>query len=94
MNEQQKQIQLKAEDAALKGAYANLMQVSHTREEFVLDFIFMHPPVGTLSARVLTSPGHLKRIIAALQENVAQYERAFGKIAPAEEPQSSIGFAP
>jgi len=50
------------------------------------------PPQGTVTARVITSPGHMKRIIKALQENLAKYEASFGKLTEAELPQGTIGF--
>ncbi len=74
------------------GVYANNMMVTHTREEFVMDFAFITPPVGTVVGRITTSPGHMKRIIAALQENVKKYEARFGTIILAEEPKGPIGF--
>jgi len=74
------------------GVYANSMVVTHNREEFVTNFSFITPPVGTVSARVITSPGHMKRIISALQENVKKYEAQFGTIIQAEEPMGPIGF--
>lgn len=74
------------------GAYANNMLVTHTREEFMMDFSFLTPPVGTVVARITTSPGHMKRIIAALQENVRRYEARFGTIILAEEPRDQGGF--
>ncbi len=63
------------------GSYANQMAVAHTQEEFVLDFIMATPPVGVVNARVVVSPGHAKRIAAALLENVEKYEKTFGTIA-------------
>jgi len=90
---QQKQIQVKATDEALRGIYANAMQISHTREEFVLDFLNMFLPTATLNARVITSPGHLKRIVAALHDNLKKYEEKFGEIETAQAPQNEIGFA-
>jgi hypothetical protein len=74
------------------GVYANNLMITHTREEFIMDFSVIAPPVGTVSARVITSPGHMKRIIAALQENVKRYEAQFGIILQAEEPKGTIGF--
>ncbi|MFX1476365.1 MAG: DUF3467 domain-containing protein [Promethearchaeota archaeon] len=74
------------------GAYANNMLVIHTKEEFVMDFLMVAPPTGAVTARVIISPGHMKRIIAALQENVKKYEQKFGSIAAAEEPKGTIGF--
>lgn len=90
---QQRQINIKIEDAILKGAYANAMAVSHSKEEFVLDFMDIYPwqKAGIVTARVITSPGHAKRILTALQENVKKYEEKFGKIEVAKEPEG-IGF--
>ena len=68
------------------------MMVTHTQEEFVLDFILATPPMGVVSSRVLISPTHAKRILAALQENIGNYEKVFGTISqatPAHSSQSS-----
>jgi len=92
MNGQPKQIQIKAKDDDLKGNYSNLMQIFHTREEFLLDFFLISPPTGVLASRVVMSPGHLKRMIKALQENVRKYEEKFGEIKEAEIPETKIGF--
>jgi hypothetical protein len=86
------QIQIKATDEKLKGEYANLMQVLHTKEEFVLDFLNVFPPTGTLNARVIVSPGHMKRMIVALTENMKRYESQFGSVTPSDAPQNPIGF--
>jgi len=75
------------------GAYANNMIVTHTKEEFIMDFLMTAPPSGAVTARIITSPGHIKRIISALKDNARKYEQKFGKIAPAEEPKGTIGFA-
>jgi hypothetical protein len=72
------------------GAYANSMIVHHTKEEFILDFIFVAPPAGSLVARIILSPGHVKRVLAALQENMAKYEGKFGTIKVAEEPSGEL----
>ena len=92
MDEQPKQIQIKAQDDELKGKYANLMQVTHTQEEFMLDFFLVVPPQGTLVSRVILSPGHVKRMIKALQENLEKHEAKFGKIKEAEAPEGALGF--
>lgn len=92
MNTDQNQLQLKASDETLKGVYANVMQVQHSKEEFLLDFMNTFPPVATLNARVIISPGHMKRIVGALKENIERYEAAHGKIEEAAAPDE-IGFA-
>ena len=86
------QVQIKANDEKLAGQYANMMQVSHTREEFVLDFVNVLPPSGQLVSRILVSPAHAKRILAALEDNVKKYEAQFKKIEGADSDKPSFGF--
>lgn len=87
-----KEIQVKVTDEVLKGAYANMVQVSHTAEEFVLDFMNLFPPAGIVSARVIMSPSHVKRLTKALEDNIKNYEADFGTISLAVVPDSKIGF--
>jgi len=89
---QQKQIQIKAQDQDLKGSYSNLMQITHTQDEFVLDYFLVLPPQGTLASRVILSPGHLKRMMNALKDNVEKYEAKFGPIKEVDAPEAPIGF--
>lgn len=84
--------QVKATDETLKGEYANAMQVMHTKEEFVMDFLSTFPPVANLVSRVIVSPGQMKLIAKALNENIANYEKQFGNVTPSEQPKSTIGF--
>lgn len=89
--QQPNQIQIKATDEKLKGEYSNVMQIIHTKEEFVMDFLNVFPPTGTLNSRIIVSPGHFKRMVKAVQENLDKYESSFGKVEESEAPQS-IGF--
>lgn len=93
VNAGQKQMQIKISDDVLKGVYANAMQVVHSKEEFVLDFLNLSPHMGAgvVSTRVIMSPGHLKRVIAALTDNLKRYEDKLGKIQEAEAPEE-LGF--
>jgi hypothetical protein len=72
------------------GVYSNNMAVVHTREEFIMDYLMVAPPRGTVAARIIVSPGHMKRILNALQENIAKYEEKFGNIEVAEGPQGKV----
>ena len=92
MSPQPQQIQVKITDEVLKGTYANLAQIAHTKEEFVVDFLSMMPPQGIVSARVYMSPAHTKRLSLALTENVKKYEEQFGKIAEGTQESPEIGF--
>ncbi|HEV8601670.1 MAG TPA: DUF3467 domain-containing protein [Patescibacteria group bacterium] len=71
---------VKISDEVLKGAYSNSMQVFHTKDEFTLDFINSLPPQAQVVARVITSPAQLKRILAALTQNLGRFEAQFGTI--------------
>lgn len=90
--QQGKQIQIRAKDDDLKGSYSNLMQVVHTKEEFVLDFFNVTGQAGVLASRVILSPGHFKRMLLALQDNLKKHEDAFGKIETADAPNNEVGF--
>jgi len=92
--ENQQAIQIKITDEVLKGFHANMMSVAHSKEEFVLDFINVYPwqRNGIVGSRVIMTPGHIKRVIAALSENLQKYEKQFGKITEAKAPSEEIGF--
>jgi hypothetical protein len=86
-NGPQPRVEIKLPEKLAGGVYANNMVVSHTREEFVLDFLSVfHPRSGVVTARVVLSPGHLKRVVRALSENLARYESHFGKLTEAPSP--------
>ncbi len=68
------------------GAYANLALVNHSPTEFVLDFIQLMPGVqqAKVRSRVILAPLHAKRVMNALQQNIANYEQQFGEIKEVE----------
>ena len=77
------------------GAYSNYARISHTKEEFVLDFMMITPPIGSVTARVIMSPGHSKRLLSALKANLDKYEGNFGPVTEAAEPpKPQMGFHP
>ena len=90
---ERRQIQITFPEHLKGGVYSNNMFVSHNREEFIMDFMMVAPPTGAVTARVVISPGHMKRVITALQDNLKKYEDKFGRITAAEEPaKGQIGF--
>jgi hypothetical protein len=91
-----KEIRVEMRRELAGGVYANSLRISHTAEEFILDFIMIAPPAGDVTARVITSPGHMKRIVSAMEENIAIYEKKHGKIKPSAQPvqDQHIGFKP
>lgn len=69
------------EDIA-EGIYANLAMIAHSNSEFVIDFIRLMPglPKAKVKSRIILTPEHAKRLLAALKDNIAKYEDAFGDI--------------
>lgn len=78
-------LEIQLDEEIAQGAYVNLAAINHNDTEFVLDFIYVQPqaPRAKVRSRVITSPRHAKRMLLALQENVARYEKSFGPIEPA-----------
>jgi hypothetical protein len=94
MATQGQQIQISFPEQLKGGVYCNNLVVGHTKEEFIMDFMLIAPPTATVTARVIMSPGHMKRTIAALKANLENYEKNIGTIteAPEPTPKGSIGF--
>lgn len=76
------QLQVDIDDTMAQGIYANLAGVTHSETEFIFDFLFLQPnqPKAKLRSRIISSPVHTKRFIAALKENIKRYEERFGVI--------------
>src|SRR4029077_6622487 len=93
---EQVQVQIKADEKELVGQFSNLVMFHHTAEEFTVHFIYVFPnvPQGKLVSSVIVSPGHAKRILRALEENIRRYEKQFGPIreVPEPTPVPNVGF--
>jgi len=80
------ELKLRMSEQVGTGVYANSMLVSHSPSEFILDFALVTGGNGQVVARVITNPPHIKRVVAALEDNIRKYEAQFGPItAPAPE---------
>ncbi len=77
-------IQVATGDEMSRGRFSNTMLVSHGAEEFMMDWLLSSPSGTHLVSRIIVSPGHVKRIIAALTENMDKYENRFGPVRVAE----------
>jgi len=88
------QVRIEMDDAMAQGAYVNLAFIRHAETEFTMDFIYVQPqePKAKVRARIISSPGHTKRFLVALQENIKKYEEKYGAIKVAGEPSKKIGF--
>ncbi len=78
----QNQINIELPEEVAEGIYSNLAIISHSHSEFVVDFIRLVPnvPKAKVKARVILTPQHAKRLMAALGDNIKKYESQFGVI--------------
>lgn len=80
--DEQNQLNIELTEEVAQGIYSNLAVISHSSSEFILDFIRLMPgvPKAHVKSRIIVTPEHAKRLLAALQDNILRYERQFGTI--------------
>jgi len=78
----QGQISIELNEEVAQGIYSNLAVITHLPSEFVIDFIRIMPgiPKAQVKSRIILSPEHTKRLVAALIDNIAKYEAVNGPI--------------
>jgi hypothetical protein len=78
----EKQINIELGEKEAEGTYSNLVLISHSPAEFVLDFIRVVPgrPKAKVYSRIIMAPQHAKSLVRALQDNLSRYEQQFGEI--------------
>lgn len=76
-NKPTNEIQIELSDEMAQGTYANLAIISHSSSEFILDFIRVVPgaPKAKVKSRVILTPDNAKRLLFALQDNLAKFEQ-------------------
>ncbi len=84
------QMQINTQDDLSRGRYSNMMLVAHGLEEFIIDWVLHSPNGGHLVSRIIVTPGHMKRIVKALQENLEKYEENYGEINLVEPPRTLV----
>ncbi|TAH43294.1 MAG: DUF3467 domain-containing protein [Bacteroidetes bacterium] len=83
---QANQLNIELSEEIADGIYSNLAIITHSNSEFVLDFVKVMPgvPKAKVKARILLTPQHAKRLLAAIQDNVSKYESVHGPIKQTE----------
>ena len=78
----QQQLQIELTPDVAEGEYSNLVMIAHSPEEFILDFIRVMPgvPKARVKSRVVVTPSHAKRLLAALADNIQRFEAQYGEI--------------
>lgn len=76
------QISIELNEEVAQGTYSNLAVITHSASEFVIDFVRIMPgiPKAQVKSRIILTPEHAKRLVAALQDNIAKYESVHGTI--------------
>lgn len=91
----QNQINIELSEEIAEGEYANLAMIAHSSSEFVIDFIRLMPgiPKAKVKARIVITPEHAKRLLAALADNIQRFESSFGTIKQTQdEPSFPMNF--
>ena len=92
----EKQIKIELGEAEAEGTYSNLVLITHSPAEFVLDFTRVLPgkPKAKVYSRIIMAPQHTKSLLRALGDNVKKYEAQFGeiKVHGADVKGKNIGF--
>jgi hypothetical protein len=88
------QLNIEISEEVAEGQYANLVIITHSHAEFIIDFVNVMPgtPKSKVKARLILTPQHAKRFMKALSDNVARFEAANGKIQDLEEVQLPLNF--
>ncbi len=92
---QQNQINIELSEEIAEGIYSNLAMIAHSNSEFVVDFIRLMPgvPKARVKSRIIITPEHAKRLLAALKDNIEKYETTFGPIKRTDEmPKFPMNF--
>ncbi|HZH54983.1 MAG TPA: DUF3467 domain-containing protein [Sphingobacteriaceae bacterium] len=88
------QLNIEISEEIADGIYSNLAIISHSNQEFVLDFVRMMPnmPKARVKSRIILSPSHAKRLMRALEDNIRKYEEQHGPIQEGGAPMPPISF--
>jgi hypothetical protein len=81
-NKNKNQINIELKEDVAQGTYSNLAIITHSTSEFVVDFVRIMPgmPKAEVKSRIILTPEHAKRLLMALQDNIAKFEAVHGKI--------------
>lgn len=90
-NTKDMKIEIKVDENIASGVYSNFANITHSAEEYIVDFLFINPTpppgFGKVVSRVVMTPGHAKRILMALSDNIKNYEQKFGEIMVSSVPE-------
>ncbi len=82
VNPEENAINIELGEKEAEGIYSNLVLVTHSPHEFVIDFARLLPglPKAKIASRIIVTPSHMAALITTLRENLDNYERSFGAV--------------
>jgi ribonuclease BN (tRNA processing enzyme) len=88
------QLNIEISEEIAEGQYANLVIITHSHAEFVLDFVNVMPgtPKSKVKSRIVLTPQHAKRLLHALSDNLNKFEAEHGQVKDYEEVQIPFQF--
>ena len=78
----EQKLDLNLSEEVAQGIYSNLAVITHSDNEFILDFVAMLPGLqkSNVRSRIIMTPQNTKRLLAALADNVRKFEETHGVI--------------
>ena len=75
-------IEIGLNEREAEGIYSNLVFIAHSPSEVILDFARAMPGLQKprVFTRIIMTPPHAKSLLAALEQNLGNYEKQFGTI--------------
>ncbi len=88
------QFQVEVGEKEAEGIYSNIAFIAHSPSEVILDFARALPglPKARVHARIIMTPQHAKSLLAALEQNLKNFEAEFGVIKLPGEPAQTKGL--
>ncbi|MBD5185117.1 MAG: DUF3467 domain-containing protein [Bacteroidales bacterium] len=82
MEQKKNEIKIELTPEVANGHYSNLAVISHSPNEFFIDFITVAPnmPQAKVQSRIIMTPENVKNLLFALNDNLKKYEATFGEI--------------
>jgi ribonuclease BN (tRNA processing enzyme) len=76
------QLNIEISEEVADGTYSNLVIITHSHAEFIVDFVNVMPgmPKSKVKSRIILTPQHAKRFLKALDDNIHRFEEAHGDI--------------
>jgi ribonuclease BN (tRNA processing enzyme) len=88
------QLNIEISEEVAEGTYSNLVIITHSHAEFIVDFVSVMPgtPKSKVKSRIILTPQHAKRFQKALDDNIHRFEEAHGEIKDQEMVEFPLNF--